>query len=410
MIVQCPSCSTKYNLPDEKVKVGAKLRCSVCKNVFPLAGPADMEAPAEPAAPEPEPEAPSVKETPTEDEVFSSTYNEDEEIDFGDFGDLGIEGLDDLDESTVPDAAASGDEVDFGGFGEEEEPAPEFGPAEMDVEEDDEDSFEDIFGKKEVPEDLAVEFSDEEPGEEKPAPEEEEEGVPQARVAPGEDLFDIDAQEKKRAREAEKKEKKKKKNNRIVSIIFFTLLLLAAGGVIAYLYAPDLLKSIPFVGSEVETPETADPEQQEPDQPQPEEPATVADIQDLALKDIQQSYVENEKVGELFVVQGSVVNNFQRPKELIKVEASLFDQNGVPVVTKTQLIGNTLTLFQLQMLSMDEIDSELEDKVGIVTANTDVPQGGEVPFVVVFANPPQNVAEFGVKIVEAKDPPAEQAQ
>lgn len=409
MIVQCPSCSTKYNLPDDKVKVGAKLRCSVCKHVFPLVGPEDAAPPAEPAAPEPEPEAP-----PTDEEVFSSSYNEDEEIDFGDFGDLGLEGLDDLDETAVSmEASASDDEVDFGEFDEEETPEAAFGPAEKDVEEDEEDdSFEDIFGKKEVPEDLAVEFGDEEAGEVEapPASEADEEGAPQTRIAPGEDLFDIDAQEKRRAREAEKKQKRKKKNERIFSVIFFTLLLLGAGGVIAYLYAPDLLRSIPFVGSMVETPETPDTSGQAEQPEEIEEPAPVADIHDLALKDIQQNYVENEKVGELFVVQGTVVNNFQTPKELIKVEASLFDQNGVPVVTKTQLIGNTLTLFQLQMLTMDEIEKELQDKVGIVTANTDVPPGGEVPFAVVFDNPPQNVAEFGVKIVEAKDPPAEQSQ
>ncbi|MFW5734223.1 MAG: zinc-ribbon domain-containing protein, partial [Oceanidesulfovibrio sp.] len=315
MIVQCPSCSTKYNLPDDKVKEGAKLRCSVCKNVFPLSGPADMEAPAEPAAPEPEPEAPDLEsELPgaaTEEEVFSSTYNEEEDIDFGDFGDLGLEGLDDLDEETTADAAASGDEVDFGDLGLDEE-TPEFGPAEMDTEEgEDEDSFEDIFGKKEVPEDLGVDIDEQEA--------EEEEAVAQARVSRGEDLFDIDAQEKKRATEVEKK-KTKKKGNPVVSAVFFALLLLGAGVVVAYLYFPDVLRSIPIVGGFVESP--AEPDQPgEPDQPAqpeqaaPEEQGAVANIEDLALKDIQQNYVENEKVGELFVVQGSVVNNFQSPKE-----------------------------------------------------------------------------------------------
>ena len=36
MIVTCPNCSTKFNLPETQAAPGAKLRCSVCKHVFQL--------------------------------------------------------------------------------------------------------------------------------------------------------------------------------------------------------------------------------------------------------------------------------------------------------------------------------------------------------------------------------------
>ena len=49
MEIQCPHCSSRFNLPDKLVKPGAKLRCSVCKNVFALETPA-KEAPAKAAA------------------------------------------------------------------------------------------------------------------------------------------------------------------------------------------------------------------------------------------------------------------------------------------------------------------------------------------------------------------------
>lgn len=32
MIIECPNCQTKYNLPDEKLKPGKKLRCAKCTN------------------------------------------------------------------------------------------------------------------------------------------------------------------------------------------------------------------------------------------------------------------------------------------------------------------------------------------------------------------------------------------
>ncbi len=36
MEIKCPHCASRFNLPDGVAKPGAKLRCTVCKNVFPL--------------------------------------------------------------------------------------------------------------------------------------------------------------------------------------------------------------------------------------------------------------------------------------------------------------------------------------------------------------------------------------
>ena len=38
MEVQCPQCTSRFNLPDSLGKPGARLRCSVCKHVFTLPG------------------------------------------------------------------------------------------------------------------------------------------------------------------------------------------------------------------------------------------------------------------------------------------------------------------------------------------------------------------------------------
>jgi len=59
----------------------------------------------------------------------------------------------------------------------------------------------------------------------------------------------------------------------------------------------------------------------------------------------------------------------------------------------------------LQVLGEQELETALNNKIEILTNNTNVPPGGEVPFMVVFYNPPASVAEFGVKVVEARTPP-----
>ena len=66
-----------------------------------------------------------------------------------------------------------------------------------------------------------------------------------------------------------------------------------------------------------------------------------------------------------------------------------------------------LSLFQLQVLSEKEMESFLNNKVEILTNNTNVPRGGEVPFMVLFYAPPEGIAEFGVRIVDVKDVPAQ---
>ena len=46
MEIQCPHCASRFNLPENLARPGAKLRCSVCKTVFALQLPEPAPAPA----------------------------------------------------------------------------------------------------------------------------------------------------------------------------------------------------------------------------------------------------------------------------------------------------------------------------------------------------------------------------
>ena len=126
-------------------------------------------------------------------------------------------------------------------------------------------------------------------------------------------------------------------------------------------------------------------------------------VEMLTMRNVRQYYVNNEKVGQIFVIEGKVVNEFPVPKELIQVEAAIYGPDKQPLASKTQLAGTTLSLFQLQVLGEKELESFLNNKIEILTNNTNIPTGGEVPFMVLFYAPPPNVSEFGVKIVDVKD-------
>jgi len=126
----------------------------------------------------------------------------------------------------------------------------------------------------------------------------------------------------------------------------------------------------------------------------------------LSMRGVRQYYVTNEKIGAVSVIEGKVINGFPVPKELIEVEAALYGHDKSLLANKRQFAGTSLSLFQLQVLGEKELDAFIDNKLEVLANNTNVPPGGEVPFMVLFYNPPPTVAEFGVKIVDVRDPPA----
>ncbi len=126
-------------------------------------------------------------------------------------------------------------------------------------------------------------------------------------------------------------------------------------------------------------------------------------VKNLTLRGMRQYYAKNEKIGNIFVVEGKVVNGYAVPKELIEVEAAIYAANKEVLMSKKQLAGTVLSRFQLEVLGEDELESFLHNEIEILTKNTNIPPGGEVPFMVLFYDPPPEVTEFGVKVFSSKD-------
>ena len=108
------------------------------------------------------------------------------------------------------------------------------------------------------------------------------------------------------------------------------------------------------------------------------------------------------------VFEGKVVNGFNSPREFIRVEGTLYDKDGKALLSKEQLAGTSVSFFQLQVLSEKELEQALANKIDVLTHNTNVAPEGEVPFMVVFYNPPEDAVEFGLKVSDAKLPPEQQ--
>lgn len=124
----------------------------------------------------------------------------------------------------------------------------------------------------------------------------------------------------------------------------------------------------------------------------------------ISLTNVRQfAVLENEKAGKMLVVEGRAVNNFPTPKEMIRVRVSLQDAQGQTLESQIVTCGNTLSLFQLQIMGKTEIEASLSSELGILSSNVGLKQGQGVPFNAVFFEPPATVAKYNVEVVSATD-------
>lgn len=313
MIVTCPSCETKFEIPDDKYRPGRKARCSNCGNVFVLPDMAEDVPPVVPAsAPEPPEPAPAS------------------------FG---------ADLDALLAQADAGDSSDSGQFQEKTETA------------------------EDEPEADAI-----------PEGDAEEEDL--SETAPPASFDDVVPPPSSKTKLAFAKPGKKK----LLLILGIVLIvaLLGYGGVMvfsAFFAPPPLPKAIS----------------------QEEEAARQVAVGRLALENVQQYRVENEKAGPMVVLEGAVVNNFDAPKDYILLEITLYDGSGKINALREQYCGVTLTELQLRTFSRDAIESALKNEAAIVINNTNILPGSRVQFTSVFFGVPKSAYEFEVRIVDVKD-------
>ena len=324
MRVTCPNCATVYNLPDQNMREGAKLRCTVCKHVFPL-----LEN--------------GVSDLGQSHRSLNQDFDQQAEASRGDFG------------KPVPRAP----DGDMGSL------------------------FDELQG---VSDEVSLSREERRP----PPPDAEF-----LALGDGEDLsFNLDASRRKKGRGSRRGAEPASRKSSLP--IFFVLFLVVAGTV-GYLYWDKIEPHLSFLRDH------AGEEQGD---------GAAAQLQEALpynfsfTPEPEHFYMDNTKAGRIFVIQGSVVNDYDAPKELIKVEAQLLDAAGEVLDSKAQLIGNTVSHYQLEVLSQEELEAAVNYEVGVLMSNTNVPPGGSVPFVIVFYNPPEDrISEYVLEVVEAKDPP-----
>ncbi|RLB18431.1 MAG: hypothetical protein DRG35_00790, partial [Deltaproteobacteria bacterium] len=117
--------------------------------------------------------------------------------------------------------------------------------------------------------------------------------------------------------------------------------------------------------------------------------------------DLKGFFVESEKAGKLFVVKGSITNNYPDKRSFIRVRSSILDSKGKVVKSKIAYAGNPISKKELVSLSMVEINKRLMNKFGKDNINTNILPNSSIPFMIIFGDLPEDISEFTVEPISS---------
>ncbi len=401
MIITCNECDTRFNIDESLLKqTGSKVRCSKCKNVF-LAYPPSLSE---------EPNKSSGIETELTDEEIESgvQYKAEEKLE-------GIE----LELATYeackkntkveekPEKAGLEFELEL-----DLDPEPEVNETQAETEAELElelgDKTDSEISAKEEPEEIEIDKETE-----TKIKESKQEDIDQDKTLgdhTAEKIEDeeessktfnmgvlLDEQEAEKAIEpidkAEQGALTEKSepptvaaNKRIISMPVLLLLLAAlliGGAYGTYVLLDSVGIDIPFV-SDLLKPEVQD-----------------AGNLKIYTSDINNKFVENSKIGKLLVITGKAKNGYSDARSYISITGKLYTKGKILSKTKTVYCGTILSELELLNMDLDAINNRLSNRFGDNKSNLKVKVDAIIPFMVVFADFPENIDEFTVEVAES---------
>jgi hypothetical protein len=124
-------------------------------------------------------------------------------------------------------------------------------------------------------------------------------------------------------------------------------------------------------------------------------------VRRLSFKNVSGKFYQSTKAGNLFCIQGVVLNNYPGSRSSIRVKGSLLDEKGAAVKQKLAFAGNTFSENELKDMTLEQINEGLANRTGKGNANVNVKPQASVPFMIVFEDLPDNLSEFTVEAVSS---------
>ena len=117
----------------------------------------------------------------------------------------------------------------------------------------------------------------------------------------------------------------------------------------------------------------------------------------ITVRSVEATYIKNKTAGDLLVISGEAVNEYNKPRAAIQIKGIVFGADEAEVSSKIAFCGNPLTEEQLATMPMDKIEAAMANQFGDSLANMEVAPGDAIPFVIVLPKPPAGATDFGVE-------------
>lgn len=172
--------------------------------------------------------------------------------------------------------------------------------------------------------------------------------------------------------------------------LYLAMLVIVLGGVYLYLF--------PQIGEQVlNLFYSKGPEKAVTVEKKPAPPAPAAGIN---FSEVRERFLKNLVVGgDILVIQGTAVNDFDYSVSKIRVRGKILDNAGKILGETEVFAGNILTDEELVKFTDKEILDDLSKPEGSDVSNVSIAPKGKIPFMVTFINPPKEVDEFIIELV-----------
>ncbi len=146
---------------------------------------------------------------------------------------------------------------------------------------------------------------------------------------------------------------------------------------------------------------------QTPAETAPQEKTSPAEVEQpsVYILDTTNAYfIENSHAGQIFVVEGEVVNESNKPISFILLEGKLYTRDNRVAQSQRCFSGNIMARNELAQLNVTEIQNRMMNREGKDLVNVQVPPARRVPFMLVFHNLPEldALSDYSIEVISAK--------
>jgi|GEM_PF-2961117 len=124
----------------------------------------------------------------------------------------------------------------------------------------------------------------------------------------------------------------------------------------------------------------------------------------IRLVDIESQFVQNQQVGNLLVITGRAINDYDHPRSFIRVAGKVYTSDRF-VQSISVFCGSTLTKEELQNLPTADIVTQMLLRAGRNKSNMNISTGNAVPLMIVFpitSDLIDRLDSYTVEVVESK--------